>query len=98
MDQQIGIYTHHQIEWWIAHAESGAEFFKYVKTGWASDPNRGFQELANRDAAFAHSYEILKRATDAKLIEMRFKSGCLIVTRLDPQGVAVTDGEQEGGE
>lgn len=100
MDQQIEIYSHHQIEWWIAHAEPGAEFFMHLTTGRASDPNpnRDFQELANRDAAFAHSYEILKRATDARLVEMQFKRGCLIVTRLGPQAVATTNGEQEGGE
>src|SRR5690242_14285556 len=98
----IDIYSHHQVEWWIYNAPSGAEFFMHLSGGRASDPNRDFERLANQNAAFAHSYEMLKRAADAKLLEMRFKNGCLVVTRLGPlraddirQTVAITEAERE---
>jgi hypothetical protein len=51
--------------------------------------------LANQNAAFAHSYELLKRAADAKLVEMRFKRNCMIVTRLGPHSASAdaTEGQ-----
>jgi hypothetical protein len=76
------ISSHHEIAQWIRESSPGDNIYMNLSGRASQDPNLLFQELANKDAAFAHSYEILKRAADAKIVKLEYQGSTLFVTRL----------------